>query len=94
VVGAGLVLIVLLPGVAFQNRTVGWFGKSETTSAGGVRSRGCGWYFRSGQWRADARTLVAVARWCLEATPSTTAGTNLNFGLGLAHTNGAVVSRT
>ena len=51
-------------------------------------------YFRNGQWRADARTLVAAARWCLEPSsvfPNTPA--NLPVPPTLA-TNTPPMSRT
>jgi|SRR5947207_15696917 len=52
-------------------------------------------YFRTGQWRADALTLVAAARWCLEPSVSTAAGpTSSNFIPNLAATNAPTITRT
>lgn len=51
------------------------------------------WYFRTGQWRADAMTLVAVAKWCFEANPAGTQGPTVGGIQGLPNTNSAAVSR-
>lgn len=64
---------------------------NTSPSATRVAVRG---YFRNGQWRADALTLVAAARWCLEpssALPSTAASSNLPPTLA---TNMPPVTRT
>ena len=52
------------------------------------------WYFRTGQWRADARTLVAVARWCFEGNPVGNPVVPGSNRAGLPNTNSAAVSRT
>jgi hypothetical protein len=52
-------------------------------------------YFRTGQWRADARTLVAAARWCFE--PEFPASGNAVYSNGVpsvATTNAVTVTRT
>ena len=64
---------------------------TTSPSATHVAVRG---YFRNGQWRADALTLVAAARWCFEpssAIPSTAASSNLPPTLA---TNTPPVTRT
>lgn len=69
-------------------------GMSESELGTAPRKQVGNWYFRTEQWRADARTLVAAARWCLEVNPTTNPGTNLSAGAGLPNTNTAVISRT
>ena len=52
-------------------------------------------YFRTGQWRADARTLVAAARWCFE--PDVRGSGNASYSNGvpvLGSTNAVIVTRT
>jgi hypothetical protein len=52
-------------------------------------------YFRTGQWRADARTLVAAARWCFEPEfPVSGNPVNSNGVPVVASTNAVAVTRT
>jgi hypothetical protein len=52
-------------------------------------------YFRTGQWRADARTLVAAARWCFEPELPVAGNTVSSNGVPVAaSTNAVVVTRT
>ncbi|HTL59621.1 MAG TPA: hypothetical protein VL361_28380 [Candidatus Limnocylindrales bacterium] len=63
---------------------------STATQPNEFRARGGNWYFRTEQWRADARTLVAAARWCFEPAPPY--ATNLGSAPAPANTNRAVVA--
>jgi hypothetical protein len=53
----------------------------NASSAASTPSARRGWYWFSGQWQADARTVAAAARWCLESSPTAP---------GLAMTNGSL----
>ena len=66
---------------------------SRISSTGtAVMKRG---YFRTGQWRADARTLVAAARWCFEPEfPVSGNPVNSNGVPVVASTNAVAVTRT
>src|SRR3974390_2888140 len=70
-------------------------GKDRTQVPGAVITGLNRGYFRTGQWRADARTLVAAARWCLEpdfSFPGNPAASNLVPAL--ASTNAPTITRT
>ena len=47
---------------------------APSSRAGHSADGGLGWYFQSGQWRADARTLAAMVRYLVSPEPAT--GTN------------------
>ena len=63
---------------------------STGSQANDFRTRGGNWYFRTEQWRADARTLLAAARWCFEPVPPY--ATNLSSASAAANTNRTVVA--
>ena len=52
-------------------------------------------YFRRGQWRADARTLAAAARWCFQPEfPASGSAVYSNGVPVVAPTNAVTVTRT
>src|SRR5512143_445076 len=65
-----LILLFSMPGLIVLNRKGDVLPKSEPPSAAAKvlsgRNQLAPWYLRTGQWRADARTLVAAARWCFD----------------------------
>jgi len=63
-----------------------------SSAATAVVKRG---YFRTGQWRADARTLAAAARWCFEPEfPASGTAVYSNDVPVVAPTNTVAVTRT
>ena len=78
---AGTVLLLLLGG-----ETAHWNANISISNGSLSRSMGT-WYWRSGQWQADARTLVAAARWVLTPDlPNQASATNAAASV-LADTN-------
>jgi hypothetical protein len=84
ILSAGMlsVIIVLLSGEKVCDRNFEGKIQAQGTTTGLIASSeprrlGPAWYIRSGQWRADLRSLVAVLQYLREPA-------------GLAQTNGAV----
>ena len=73
------------------------FARPERTDPASVKAAPSGqrgWYFRSGQWLADARTISAMARWYFEAERAAALGPTNNSWSPLPSTNSAVLRRT
>ena len=66
----GLLMTVLLTITG-----VDYLGSKASSQVQGVSIRTC-WYFRSGQWQADIRTLAAALEFVLDSVPQAPAGTN------------------
>ncbi len=65
---AGLILVMLVA-AGFQPWSAGLKGpqvRTTSTTPGRGQGAGNGWYFRSGQWRADGRSLLAAVRFLME----------------------------
>jgi hypothetical protein len=83
-VGIWLVVVILL--LCGSLGKIHLIPEAARTGGPGVAARGSKWYFRTGQWRADAESLLAAARWCL--TPeSALPPTNGTAAAALPNTN-------
>ena len=66
----GLGLLVILP----VSLTTFDFRSARAPSQGQMASARSGWYLRSGQWRADVRTLAAAFEYVVDWLPGTPTG--------------------